>query len=193
MKTLHSYPELKSWLTGPDKSFVFLYKSGSPVSDCALGALKEAYGSSPGGLHLGIVNVAEVRDVHPNFAINSVPSLLFFDKGKHINTVKGCLTAGNYKSVMENAVFQAKPGADGKPAKNVTVYSTPTCSWCNTLKGWLRKNNVYFTDVDISRDQHAAEELVRRSGQQGVPQTDINGQIVVGFNQQRLKELLEIQ
>jgi len=47
--------------------------------------------------------------------------------------------------------------------------------------------------VDVSREQNAAEVLVRRSGQQGVPQTDINGQIVVGFNQQRLKELLEIQ
>jgi glutaredoxin len=47
--------------------------------------------------------------------------------------------------------------------------------------------------VDISQNQDAAEALVRRSGQQGVPQTDINGQIVVGFDQPRLKELLEIQ
>jgi glutaredoxin-like YruB-family protein len=72
------------------------------------------------------------------------------------------------------------------------VYSTPTCSWCNTLKTWLRKNNIPFTDVDVSRDQRAAEELTRRTGQQGVPQTEINGQIVVGFNQPRLKELLEL-
>jgi glutaredoxin-like YruB-family protein len=76
--------------------------------------------------------------------------------------------------------------------KRVTVYSTPTCSWCNTLKAWLQKNNIRYSDVDVSRDQNAAEALVRRTGQQGVPQTDINGQIVVGFNQQRLKELLEI-
>ncbi len=192
MKTLSSYNELTSWVSGLDKSFLFLYKSGSAVSDCAYSALKEAFGSNPEGAQLGIADVTEVRDIHLNFSINSVPSLLFFDKGKHINTIKGCHTAGSFKSMMENAVFQAKAAADGKASKNVTVYSTPTCSWCTTLKSWLRKNNIRFIDVDVSRDQHAAEELVRRSGQQGVPQTEINGQIVVGFNQQRLKELLEI-
>jgi glutaredoxin-like YruB-family protein len=193
MKSVSSFAEFTSWVSVPDKSFLLLYKSGSPVSDCAVNALKEAYGTNPEGYQVGLANVSDVRDIHPNFAINSVPSLLFFEKGKHINTVKGCLTSGNYKSILENAAFQSKTASEGKPAKNVTVYSTPTCSWCTTLKAWLRKNNVYFTDVDVSRDQHAAEELVRRSGQQGVPQTEINGQIVVGFNQQRLKELLEIQ
>jgi glutaredoxin-like YruB-family protein len=192
MKSVASYSEFNSWVAGPDKSFLFLYKSNSAVSDCALNALKEAYESNPAGVELSYADVTTVRDIHPNFTINSVPSLLFFDKGKHINTIKGCHTADSFKSMMENAVFQAK-AADGKPSKNVTVYSTPTCSWCTTLKTWLRKNNVHFTDVDVSRDQHAAEELVRRSGQQGVPQTEINGQIVVGFNQQSLKELLEIQ
>jgi glutaredoxin-like YruB-family protein len=192
MKTLNSYSELTSWASGLDKSFLFLYKSGSAVSDCAYSALKEAYDSNNENLQIGLADVNEVRDIHPNFAINSVPSLLFFDNGKHINTIKGCHTAGSFKSMMENAVFQSKTAADGKPSKNVTVYSTPSCSWCTTLKAWLRKNNIHFTDVDVSRDQHAAEELVRRSGQQGVPQTEINGQIVVGFNQQRLKELLEI-
>jgi glutaredoxin-like YruB-family protein len=193
MKSVSSFAEFTSWVSVPDKSFLLLYKSGSTVSDCAVNALKEAYGTNPEGYQVGLANVSDVRDIHPNFAINSVPSLLFFEKGKHINTVKGCLTSGNYKSILENAAFQSKTASEGKPAKNVTVYSTPTCSWCTTLKAWLRKNNVYFTDVDVSRDQHAAEELVRRSGQQGVPQTEINGQIVVGFNQQRLKELLEIQ
>ena len=193
MKSVNSFAEFTSWVSVADKSFLLLYKSGSTVSDCAFTSLKEAYGSNPEGFHVGFSNVSEVRDIHPNFAINSVPSFLFFEKGKHINTIKGCLTSGNYKTILENAAFQPKVSTEGKPAKNVTVYSTPTCSWCTTLKAWLRKNNIYFTDVDVSRDQHAAEDLVRRSGQQGVPQTEINGQIVVGFNQQRLKELLEIQ
>jgi glutaredoxin len=57
----------------------------------------------------------------------------------------------------------------------------------------LRKNRVPFTDVDVSRDPNAAEELVRRTGQQGVPQTDIDGEIVVGFDKKRINELLEIQ
>jgi len=74
----------------------------------------------------------------------------------------------------------------------VTVYTTPTCSWCNALKSWLRKNRIAFREVDVSRDERMAQELVRKSGQMGVPQTEIDGQIVVGFNQARLKELLGI-
>jgi glutaredoxin len=56
----------------------------------------------------------------------------------------------------------------------------------------LRQNRISFTDIDISHDEKAAQNLVRRSGQQGVPQTEINGQIVVGFDQPKLKKLLEI-
>lgn len=193
MRTISSLTELTSWVAESEKSFLLLFKSGSTVSDCALSALKQAYGSNPEEFQVGIADVSAVRDIHPYFGVNSVPSLLFFEKGKYINTIKGCQSTSHYKSIMENAAFQLKAAADGKPAKNVTVYSTPTCSWCTTLKAWLRKNNIYFTDIDVSRNQQAAEELVRRSGQQGVPQTEINGQIVVGFNQQRLKELLEIQ
>jgi glutaredoxin-like YruB-family protein len=192
MKTINSYPELISWAASHDKCFLLLYKSGSPVSDCAYSALREAYDANPENLKLSIADITKIPDIHPNFSISSVPSLLFFEKGKHINTLKGCLTTSNYKSIMQNAVFQSKATTAGKLSKNVTVYSTPSCSWCTTLKAWLRKNNIHFTDIDVSRDQNAAEELVRRSGQQGVPQTEINGQIVVGFNQQRLKELLEI-
>jgi len=85
----------------------------------------------------------------------------------------------------------AKTNGDS-PQKNVTVYSTPTCTWCNTLKGYLRKNHIRFRDVDVSRDQRMAEELVRKSGQQGVPQTEIDGQIIVGFDKQRINTLLGI-
>ncbi|NJO68614.1 MAG: hypothetical protein HC830_04475 [Bacteroidetes bacterium] len=138
-------------------------------------------------------DVAVVRDIHTAYNITSVPSLLLFENNTLTSVIKGCNDSAFYKALTANAVFQAKAKAEGKTIKRVTVYSTPTCSWCNTLKAWLRKNAIPFSDIDISRDEKAASDLVRRSGQQGVPQTDINGQIVVGFNQQRLKELLEIQ
>ncbi|MBA4410258.1 MAG: NrdH-redoxin [Odoribacter sp.] len=94
---------------------------------------------------------------------------------------------------MNHELSEKGTETDAKKIVQVTVYSTPTCSWCNTLKSWLKQNNISFRDVDVSRDEKAAQDLVRRSGQQGVPQTEINGQIVVGFDQQRLKQLLEIQ
>jgi glutaredoxin-like YruB-family protein len=94
--------------------------------------------------------------------------------------------------LFEDNLFRAEKKDGEKPAKRVTVYSTPTCSWCNTLKTYLKLHNVLFNDIDLSRDQKAAEALVKRSGQTGVPQTDINGEIVVGFNKARINQLLGI-
>jgi glutaredoxin-like YruB-family protein len=94
--------------------------------------------------------------------------------------------------MFEGVIFRSENLKNEKTQKRVTVYSTPTCSWCNTLKSYLRKHQVPFTDIDVSKDQRAADELVKRSGQMGVPQTDINGQMVVGFEQKRLNQLLEL-
>jgi glutaredoxin len=61
------------------------------------------------------------------------------------------------------------------------------------LKTYLRKHRIRFTDIDVSADPQAAEDLVRRTGQQGVPQTDIDGEIIVGFDKARINTLLGIQ
>ena len=58
------------------------------------------------------------------------------------------------------------------------------------LKGFLRQNNVSFEDIDVSRDHNAAMEMIRISGQRGVPVADINGNVVVGFDQGRITQLL---
>jgi glutaredoxin-like YruB-family protein len=190
MEKLQSYSEFIQWNKGLKRSFLLLYKSGSAVSDCAFNGLHEAVNQLTASYSIALADVNTVRDIHTHFDINSVPSFLIFAEGKHINTLKGCHTSEGFKNILENSVFQADTTSTG--GKNVTVYTTPTCSWCNTLKTWLRKNQIRFTEVDVSADQRAAQELVRRSGQQGVPQTDINGEIVVGFNQARLKELLGV-
>ncbi|MBM3249668.1 MAG: NrdH-redoxin [Candidatus Omnitrophica bacterium] len=77
-------------------------------------------------------------------------------------------------------------------AKNVRIYSTPTCPWCIRTKQFLKDNNVVFEDVDVSGDQQAAEEMVRKSGQMGVPVLDIEGEIIVGFDKDRIKKALGI-
>ena len=192
MEKVSSHSDFLKKTAHKDKTFLLLYKSGSDQSTCAFQNMENALeGQAEAPVY--VADVATVRDIHTNYGITSAPSLLVFENGTLTTVVKGCQESSYYKALTDNAIFQAKAKAEGKTVKRVTVYSTPTCSWCNTLKAWLRKNNIPFTDVDVSRDQHAAEELVRRTGQQGVPQTDINGQVVVGFNQQRLKELLEIQ
>lgn len=72
----------------------------------------------------------------------------------------------------------------------VIVFSTPTCPHCTHAKSYLRKNNIPFKDIDVSRDQAAARDMMRRSGRQGVPQLDIDGQIVVGFDRRKIDQLL---
>ncbi|RMD50899.1 NrdH-redoxin [Candidatus Parcubacteria bacterium] len=72
----------------------------------------------------------------------------------------------------------------------VIVYSTPTCPFCKMAKEFLTENNVEFEDVDVSADQERAREMVEKSQQMGVPVIDIDGQIVIGFDQSKLKELL---
>jgi glutaredoxin 3 len=76
---------------------------------------------------------------------------------------------------------------------NVTVYTTPTCPYCHTLKRYLSQRGVPFLEKDVSVDQAAAMDMVRRTGQHGVPVTEINGQFVIGFDQPQLEELLKQQ
>lgn len=75
----------------------------------------------------------------------------------------------------------------------VVVFTTPTCSWCRTVKNHLRKLNIHFREVDISRDPAAARDMVRRTGQQGVPVTLVNNRPVVGFDQSKLERLLGVR
>ena len=74
----------------------------------------------------------------------------------------------------------------------VKVYSTPTCPWCHRVKGFLSENNIEFQDIDVSVNREAAQEMVSKSGQMGVPVIDIDGSIVIGFDEARLRQLLRI-
>jgi glutaredoxin-like YruB-family protein len=73
---------------------------------------------------------------------------------------------------------------------SVKVYSTPSCPWCTVAKKYLASKNVSFEDVDVSINREAAMEMVRKSGQRGVPVLDINGSIIVGFDQGAIDSLL---
>lgn len=72
----------------------------------------------------------------------------------------------------------------------VTVYSTPTCPFCHKTKDYLKEKGVEFEDVNVAEDQARAEEMVKKSGQMGVPVLDINGTIIVGFDQPKIDEAL---
>lgn len=72
----------------------------------------------------------------------------------------------------------------------VTVYSTPTCPYCVMAKEYLASKGVDYVDHDVSRERAKAIEMIRKSEQTGVPVLDINGVIIVGFDQRRIDEAL---
>jgi glutaredoxin 3 len=74
--------------------------------------------------------------------------------------------------------------------KTVKVYSTPTCPWCLRAKQFLKDNNIVFENLDVAQDHAAAEEMVQKSGQMGVPVLDIDGEIIVGFDKDKIKSSL---
>ena len=74
----------------------------------------------------------------------------------------------------------------------VTVYSTTTCPWCVKAKEFLKQNKIKFEDKDVSADDKARNEMIKKTGQMGVPVIDINGEIIIGFDVERIKEALKL-
>ena len=75
----------------------------------------------------------------------------------------------------------------------IKVYSTPFCPYCVSLKMFLKQNNIDFTEIDVSKDNKAQEEMITRSGQMGVPVVEIDGQIIVGFDKEKISEILKLR
>ncbi|HOV15320.1 MAG TPA: glutaredoxin domain-containing protein [Spirochaetota bacterium] len=73
---------------------------------------------------------------------------------------------------------------------SVTVYSTTSCPYCFMVKDYLKAKNVVFNDYDVGRDQNKANEMIRISGQMGVPVLNVNGSIIVGFNKPAIDKAL---
>ena len=73
---------------------------------------------------------------------------------------------------------------------NVKIYSTPICPYCARAKQFLKDNNIEFDDIDVSADQSKTQEMVQKTGQMGVPVLDIDGEIIVGFDKDKIKVAL---
>lgn len=82
--------------------------------------------------------------------------------------------------------------------KSVTVYSTPTCPYCRVEKQWLEKNKIPYKNIFVDEDEKAADEMIKKSKQMGVPVTEViterdKSQIIVGFDKRKLSQALGIK
>lgn len=75
----------------------------------------------------------------------------------------------------------------------VRVYSTPFCPYCITLKQFLKEHNIGFEDIDVSKDENALEEMIKKTGQMAVPVIEINGETIVGFDKEKILKILKIR
>lgn len=149
-----------------------------------------------GKVRVGKLNVDAQPLTARRYLITTLPSVAIFRDGQLVHTLIGPQPESIYRQAIETELQPVASStaredrSTGAKPHSVTVFSTPSCPWCTRLKSYLRQRNISFKEIDVSRDAQAAQEMVRRSGQMGVPQAWIDGQVVVGFDRQRVDELL---
>jgi glutaredoxin-like YruB-family protein len=74
----------------------------------------------------------------------------------------------------------------------IKIYSTPSCVYCKTLKSYLTSKGIEFSDIDVSVDEKELDHMVKVSGQMGVPVVEIDDNVIIGFDKQKIDELLKI-
>lgn len=75
----------------------------------------------------------------------------------------------------------------------IRIFSTPSCPYCVTLKEFLKEKGFAFEDLDVSQDQTALDEMIKKSGQMGVPVVDIDDKIIIGFDKEKICQILNIK
>jgi glutaredoxin 3 len=167
---------------------ILFYSDSSQRSQKAFKMLSEIK-KETADIPLVAVNVSKTRDVHSRFGVSSVPTVITLSNRRVIKKIEGLQGKSIYRLLFSQAPRKRADGSEAPPLR-VTVYSSPICPPCGTVKAYLRKKNVPFRVIDVSRDQRAAQEIANRSGSMAVPQIDINGTIVVGADMARIDELL---
>ncbi len=73
----------------------------------------------------------------------------------------------------------------------ITVYTTSTCPYCDMMTNFLKEKGIPFKEVNVQQDEVAANRLIQTTGQMGVPQTEVNGQWVLGFDPEKVMQLIK--
>ena len=175
----------------PDFMMILFYTDSSEKSKEALVVLDSFHEKHP-DVGLFRVNASKVKDIHPIYGIDSVPTLLTLRKGQPAEHILGIQSEDDYSRLLSGTKHVPKREGKGQRLK-VMVYTSDSCPWCGRAKSYLRKNSIPFTEVNVSRNSSAAQDIFRRSGQMGTPQIDINGHIVVGFDQPKIDRFLGIK
>lgn len=168
---------------------LFFYADFSSSAKRALNEIKR-FSHENKELPVYIIDVEKVKGVHKLYGVKNVPTVVAVQSGKVTQKLEGVQSAQFYARIF--AGVQSSHYKSGKRAAShrVVVYSGAGCPACSAAKTYLRRRGIRFRDIDVSRDKNAADTLVRRSGQMAVPQIDIDGHIIVGFDQGKIDRLI---
>jgi glutaredoxin-like YruB-family protein len=172
-----------------DRMLLLFYGAFSPAAKRALAELQQ-FSTEDGTAPVYALDVETVKGVHKSFGVSSVPTVVELRNGAVSQRVEGVESAQFYARLFAGARHEVYRSATDTPVHRVTVYSGPGCPACGSAKAYLRRRGVRFREIDIARDQQAAQRLVKRSGQMAVPQIDINGQLIVGFDRAKIDRIL---
>lgn len=139
-----------------------------------------------------LVDAAKVPEANARLGVSSVPTVLVVKGGRVLQKIVGAQSAAFYGRALFGgaATSPDQPKGEARPAHRVVIYTSDTCHFCTLAKAHLRKHAVPFQEINVSRNEQAAQRMVAKSGQQGVPQLDIDGRVVVGFDKARIDALL---
>ncbi len=153
----------------------------------------EAFCAAAPALQAFLVDVTVVREVHARFEVTAIPTVVLVRDGMLLAKLTGPQKAEAYARALRpsaparpDAPFVDAPRARPTADHLVVVYTTDVCPWCVRVKSYLKQNGVKFREINVQHDPQAARRMVERSGQQGVPQIDIDGLVVVGFDKARI-------
>lgn len=82
--------------------------------------------------------------------------------------------------------------AGEKTSHHIRIFSTPVCPYCYALRAYLDEKGFQYEDIDVGNNEQAREEMIKKSGQLGVPVIEIDGEIIVGFDKEKINQLLKI-
>ena len=174
--------------TGDDKAVVGFFDPPSEASQQTQPEF-ERFCAEHEDLGTYLVDLQTNRDLAGAFGVDVVPSVLELDGTSVLRKIVGPQTSAFYAQTLAGGA--GRPTV-AQPSHRVQVYTTSSCPWCVKVKAYLKQHGVAFEEINVSTDPRAAQRMVARSGQQGVPQLDIDGHVVVGFDKRRIDSLLHL-
>jgi len=170
---------------------LFFYADFSSAAKRSLSEI-EQFSKENKQVPIYIIDVVKITGIHNQFGVENIPTVMALQKGKVTKKVEGVESAKFYSYVFAGIHSPRPRTGKNIVSHRVIVYVGPGCPACASAKTYLKRQGIGFREIDISRDQYAAERLARRSGQMAVPQIDIDGHLIVGFDQAKIDTLLSI-